>query len=263
VKITRYGKWIRYLPFALVIAFLCAEQSSLLKTSSITAVACTRELLTDDSDAMAIIARHEDAIGAAARRHDLPPEFIAAIIYGHQRGLTPKRKFTDCAGSALGADLSLGLAQVRLSTAAANDALELSDVSPALFKRYRAMLLDPMQNIEYQSRELRRLLDRANRFPGITAEELIHNPFAMTLIMSEYRARPQETPAQESKLSGNAFFDLQQMMRKDLYIFERDEADVALIRDAVTQYLEYIHCESGIFNASVCDDWNNRLKLLH
>jgi hypothetical protein len=125
---------------------------------------------------MAVVMQHREAIASAAQHHDLPPEFLAAIIHGHQRG----------------------------------------------------------------------------------AEELIHDPFAMTLIMSEYRAKPQATANESSKLSGNAIFDLRQLMAEELYIFGRDAADAGDVRDAVTDYLEYIYCNSGMFNTSVCDDWNKR-----
>lgn len=120
------------------------------------------------------------------------------------------------------------------------------------------MLFDPARNIGYQARELRRLLERDNRFPGMTAEELIHDPFAMTLAMSEYRAGPLDTPSNSTRRSGNAFFDLEGMLREELYIFERDPADAAQIRTATSEYLGYIYCESDIYNASVCVNWRAR-----
>ena len=259
MKAIRYGKWIRNTSLALLVVFLSAEQLNFLRSDSIVAVACARELLADKPDELAVVAQYKDAIATTARRHDLPPEFLAAIIYGHQRGLTPFRKFTDCAGSALGRNLSLGLAQVRISTAAANDKLELAELSPATFKSYRAKLLDPAGNIEYQARELRQLLERDHRFPGITAEALVHDPFVMTLAMSEYREGPQAAPSSESRLSGRAFGDLSRLLLEDLYIFDRPAADASQIRTAVTDYLEYINCDSGIFNQSACDDWHKRM----
>lgn len=254
---SQLGRWLIAIPAIAVIAFVWAEKSNLLKSDTITAVACTKELLQGKPDEVDVINQYRDAIFARARQYDLPPELLAAIIYGHQRDLTPFRKFTDCAGSALGVDLSLGLAQIKVSNATTNDKLEFAAISPGTFKKYRAILLDPTQNIAYQAKELRRLLERDIRSPGITSDELVHDPFVMALLMSEYRMGRQEATSAASRLSGNAFFDLSYMLDESVYMFDRNMADTIQIQNSVREYLAYIYCDSGIFNMTACEDWRD------
>jgi hypothetical protein len=251
------GKWLVYISVGLLVVFLSAEKSNLLKSDSLTAVACTKELFLAKPDEIGVITQHRDAILAEAQKYDLPPELLASIIYGHQRDLTPFRKFTDCAGSALGGDLSLGLAQIRVSNAATNDKQEFASMAPADFKNYRSTLLDPLQNLEYQAKELRQLLEREIRFPGITAEELVHDPFIMTLLMSEYRMGRQGVPVSTSRLSGNALFDLRPLRDASIYIFDRDAAESTQIQNYVGEYLDYVNCEREMFNTTECGDWHN------
>jgi hypothetical protein len=234
-------------------ALVAVEKLDLTRTDSIAAVACAGELFRARPEAAGIINQYRQTILEQATRHALPPELMATIIFAHQRGLTSFRRFTDCAGSAMGSDLSLGLAQIRISTAIGNDGIQYASVSAATFKKYRSGLLDPVRNIQYQAREMRRLLDRDIRFPGISSEELIHYPFGMALLMSEYRMGRQSARIGTARLSASAFWDLGHMQEDGVYIFGRDAADVALIQDNVRKYLDYIYCEKGIFNASVCE----------
>src|SRR5690606_16921635 len=127
-------------------AFLAAGKMHLIRTDGMAFTACPLELAGATPDGDATIIQHQDAISSAAERHDLPPEVLAAIIRGHQPDLTPYRQFTDCAGSALGADVSLGPAQIRISTAAGSN-----EITPANFARYRSALLHPDSNIEIQA----------------------------------------------------------------------------------------------------------------
>lgn len=235
--------------------FLAAGRLHLIRADGLAVAACLLELAGERPEEDALIRQHRDAVLSASRRYDLPPEVLAAIIRGHQRGLTPFRRFTDCAGSALGADLSLGLAQIRVSTVVSSDKLEADPVSPATFGRYRAALLDPDTNIEYEARALRQLLDRDSRFPGITSEDLVRDPFAMALLMSEYRAGPEDKDAKDSRIGATGLRDLRHMLADAVYIFGRDEAEMVLIRDEVFQYLDDTYCHGERVNRWACDDW--------
>jgi hypothetical protein len=249
--------WLISAPAICLILFVLAEKLAYLKTDSLIAVVCTRELFSAKPDALAIISQYRNIIATEAQRYDLPAELLAAIIYSHQSALTPFRKFTDCAGSALGYDLSLGLAQIRISNAATNDRVPFASLSPGAFKNYRSILLDPVQNIKYQAKELRLLLERDSRFPGITSEQLIRAPFIMALLMSEYRMGRQEADSGTSRLSANAFGDLKLLQENSVFIFGRDSADNLQIQNNVREYLDYIHCESGMFNTAACDAWHD------
>jgi hypothetical protein len=41
----------------------------------------------------------------------------------------------------------------------------------------------------------------------------------------------------------------------DLYLFNRPVQEKTRIQVLVWDYLNYINCESGAFNASVCESW--------
>jgi hypothetical protein len=251
-------KWIFPVLATCLLVFVAAEQFNLIRTDSISAITCTKELFSKPTETE-ILDQNKNTILLEAGNYDLPPELLAVIIYSHQRQLTTYRGFTDCAGSAISADLSLGLAQIRISTAISNDGLDYDSITHATFKKYRAALLDPHQNIRYQASELRHLLERDNRFPGITSGELIKNPFAMTLLMSEYRAGRQTATSNESRLSGNAIHDLRHMLGNDIYLFSRNSTDIIQIQNEIREFLEYIYCDRGTFNSGVCEDWHTSL----
>jgi hypothetical protein len=254
VKATLRRRWKVLLPVVCAGLFFAAEKARLVGTDSLTAVACASELLRPRPEPEAIISRHRDAIAAEAARRDLPPEILATIIHSHQQQLTSFRRFTDCAGSAMGSDLSLGLGQIRISTAAGNDGVRDPELPTATFRKYRAMLLDPVQNIRFLGAEVRLLLDRPNRSPGISDSDLVHDPAAMVLLLSEYRMGRQPADKRSARLGASAMWDLGYMEKKDVYVFGRDAADAALIRSEVRKHLDYLYCEKGIFNASVCEE---------
>jgi hypothetical protein len=246
------------IPALLLVILVVAEKTDALRSDTLVAAACTLDLLAPSPDIPALLREYRDVIARQAAEYDLPPEMLAAVIYGHQVALTPFRTFTDCAGSAIGRDLSLGLAQVRISTAFSADRVDPEVLANADFKQYRKSLLDPDANIGWQARVVRLLLDREIRYPAIPAGTLVHDPFAMALVMSEYRAGPQHTEAADSRLSGNAFFDLGFMLRDEVFIFGRPLPEQQQIQQEVRGYLNYIYCDSGIYNTSVCDNWQAR-----
>jgi hypothetical protein len=123
----------------------------------------------------------------------------------------------------------------------------------------RSRLLDPEQNIAYQAGELRDLLEQENRYPGISAETLIHDPFAMALLITEYRMGRLGTPSDSSRLAASAFGALRRIYDSKVNVFDRDPAEMATVQTEIREYLHYINCESGIFNASACESWQRSL----
>lgn len=247
--------WAIALSTGLLLIISLAGKANLIRADALAAITCTERLFASTPDYLATITRFRDVIAVEAQLVDLPPELLAIIIVGHQRYQTPKRRFTDCFGSALGADVSLGPAQIRMSTALENAGENMEALTPAEFKAFRTELMSPASNIRHQARELRLLLERNNRFPGISADNLIHDPAIMALVMSEYRAGRSSTPSESSRLSANAFADMEGFLGNDYYLFGRPANDTALIQDQVWEYLDFIYCSSGIFNASVCESW--------
>ncbi|MGW8370544.1 MAG: hypothetical protein ACWGPN_17925 [Gammaproteobacteria bacterium] len=246
------------IPAVLLVVGIVVDLSQLFRPSGLAALACTVDLVAETPEPLAVVARYHDTIVAQAARHDLPAELVAAVIVNHQRYLSPFRRFTDCSGSAMGANLSLGLAQLRVSTAAQLDGMLFDQMSASEYRSLRSRLLEPELNIEYEARELRSLLERKHRYPGIDAETLIHDPFAIALLVTEYRAGRMRTPAEQSRLSAEAFGALRVIQEETLELFGRDREDARVIRGRIGEYLDFIYCESGIFNSSVCEAARNR-----
>lgn len=254
--------WLRkpviLIPALALIGVLVADLMQLARPSLLAALACPAEFVSPTPSAEALVRRHRDTIAAQAAAYELPPELLAALIVNHQLYIPPWRRFTDCAGSAMGANLSLGLAQLRLSTAAQLDGRAFDALSAEEFRRLRRQLLDAESNIVYEARELRSLLERKNRYPGMDAESLIRDPFVMALLMTEYHMGRMSTPSAESRLSANAFNALRLMSEQTLDAFGRDPREVETIRAQVLGYLDRVYCESGIFNAETCENWRER-----
>lgn len=240
-------------------AFAIAGKARIVRPDILDAVTCTGVYLTDKPTYLDIITANRNAIATEAKAQDLPPEVVAMVIAGHQHFQTINRNFTDCAGSALGYNLSLGLAQVRLSTAIGNAGLDANEITHREFHRLRGELLSPEANIRHAALELRLLLERKNRFPGITAEELLGDTFKLALLLSDYRAGWSNTPAESSRLSANAFSDIRFLLIDMIYLFGREPTRVNQIQEQFRTYLDYIYCDSKIFNERTCIDWQEGL----
>ena len=241
-------------------ALVVVDLLQVARPSGIAAAACVSSLFAGKPDAGRIIERHHETIVAQAASHDLPPELVAAVIADHQVPLTSFRVFTDCFGSALGANLSVGLVQMRLSTAALNDGQVWDDLTPVEYRQLRSRLLDPELNIAYGARELRSLLERKRRYPGIGADALIGDPFAMALTITEYRMGRLETDSGDSRLSADAFNALRLIADDMLDRFGRSPVEAQVLSDGIGAYLEQIYCQSGMFSGDECGEWRNRRR---
>lgn len=237
------------------VVVVTADLLQIVRPSGIAAASCVPGLFAGAPSSGDLLAAHESEIEEQAIINGLPPELLAAVIINHQGGMSAWRRFTDCFGSALGANLSLGLAQVRLSTAALVDGETLASLSPRRFRRLRKDLLTDERNIAYQAREMRALLEREHRFPGLGPDELIREPFVMALLITEYRTGRSAAASIDSRLDANAFSALRILRRDMLQRFRRKPDEVAAIRKAIGEYLTYIYCDSGIFNSGVCEEW--------
>jgi hypothetical protein len=253
-------RWKITIPLAGVILLLLADSLHLTRIDAISACICMKEIFFSKQDELNVVKENKQAIMNEAERFDLPPELLAAIIYNHQRDLTSFRIFTDCFGSALGRDLSLGPAQVRISTAVQSENRRLDEITPKEFKLYRASLLDPNLNVRYQAKELRSLLERKDRSPGITAAELMNSPQVMALLLSEYRMGRKNSLRDSTGFGAGSLGALQLLMdNEDLYMFGRSFSDALTLRKKIQDYLDYVFCSSGIFNSNACREWRASL----
>ena len=254
--------WKIIIPIISIVLLLLAYVLHMTRIDVIEACKCTKEIFLSKQNEINVVQQNKQAIMNEAKHFDLPPELLAAIIYNHQRELTSFRRFTDCFGSALGGDFSLGLAQVRISTAIQGENRHIDTITPKEFKVYRASLLDPDLNIRYQAKELRSLLDRVDRSPGISSVELINSPKVMSLLLSEYRMGRKSSLRDSTGFGAGSLGALRLLMDEEsLYMFNRSFSDALQIREKIRDYLDYIFCSSGIFNTGACESWRDSIEV--
>lgn len=157
------------------------------------------DLRIADKKALESIIADREPILKEAQIADLPPEFLASIIYDHRRDANWLTDLTDKVLSVV-RDQSMGEGQIRPSVAALTDGMK-EGLNWRQHWAYREMLADPAVNIYYTAQYLRFLLQKGHRFPGIKKEELLQNPNAMAIIATEYRSHPTRTPNEKAKPS--------------------------------------------------------------
>jgi hypothetical protein len=245
----------------LVLVGVIANRAGVLKPDVLLAAACAAELLHRQDDLEDLLRRHRRAFIAEAEQANLPPELLAAIVADHHAALTPVRRFTDCAGSALGGDLSLGPAQVRISTAVGLDGASYDSISPHTFHRYRSRLLDPDENIRDQARELRRLLDRHARDSPPDAGDLIHDPATMARLITAYRVGRPPTSFDPDVRRSSAVSTLRFMHAADTELFNRPRAEFVRIRKGIEDHLTYLNCQTRNSTPATCQEWKTSLRV--
>jgi hypothetical protein len=248
-----YGKTRRRrrVGFALGIALVSAllvDLAALVKPSGLSAVSCTPILLRPAVDESLFIESARSTIIRESVSNDLPSLLVAAIAVDHRRQLTRYRTFTDCLGSALGSDLSLGPAQIRMSTAARLDGKSFTNMPATAHRRLRAQLLATNSNISYETRELRSLLERQNRTPGMSASALLSSPATMALLITEYRSGRMPTTEENSPVGANALRTLRLLQDDALAQFRDPEFDIARSQAEIEAYFAAIRCKSGKSN---------------
>ena len=243
----------------LALLWVIASRVGVVKADGLLAAACAAELLHGQADLEDVLRRHRSAFIAEAAHADLPPELLAAIVADHHAALTAVRRFADCAGSALGGDLSLGPAQVRISTAVRIDGASYDSISPHTFHRYRSSLLDPNENIRYQARELRLLLDRHARDAPLDAEGLAHDPATMARLVTEYRVGRLPASYDPHVRRASAESTLRFMHAADIEFFNRPRAEAVRMVKGIEDYLNYLNCETRNSTPVTCQGWKTSL----
>lgn len=232
----------------LLIAALSIDMARLVKPSGLSAAMCTPLLFRKAVEEPQFIQMVQSAVMRESARNNMPAVLVAAIALDHWRQLTPYRTFTDCFGSALGADLSLGPAQIRMSTAAELDGQSFSTMSASAYRSLRAQLLDANANIAYETRELRALLDRPHRTPGISAAALLNSPALLALVVTEYRSGRMSTTEENSPVGANALRTLLLLGDNALSPFRSPDFDSAYSQAEIEAYFAAIRCKSGKSN---------------
>lgn len=243
------------------LALLCviANRVGVLKADGLLAAACAAELLHRQADLDDVLSLHRGAFVTEGARANLPPELLAAIVADHHAARTAARRFADCAGSALGGDLSLGPAQIRISTAVRVDGASYNSIGSRTFHSYRSRLLDPAENIRYQARELRLLLDRYELDSPLDAEGLLHDPATMARLITEYRVGRLATLYDPHVRRSSAVSTLRFMHAADLQFFNRPRAEAVRIRKVIEDYLTYLNCETRNSTSATCQEWQTSL----
>jgi hypothetical protein len=237
-----------------LIAALSVDMTRLVRPSGLSAASCTPILFRKAMGERQFIETARSAIIRESESNDLPSLLVAAIAIDHRRQLTPYRTFTDCFGSALGADLSLGPAQIRMSTAAQLDGQSFSTMSATAHRGLRALLLETNANISYETRELRALLERQHRSPGISASALLNSPATMALLITEYRSGRMPTTDENSPVGANALRTLRLLQDDVLAPFRGPDFDTARIQAEIEAYFSAIRCKSGKSNRACARD---------
>lgn len=233
---------------------LVADLMRLVKPSGLSAAACVPTLFRNAADESQFIDAARSEIVRESEAYDLPPLLVAAVAVDHLRQLSSYRAFTDCFGSALGHDLSLGPAQIRMSTAAQLDGQSFSNLSATAHRRLRIKLLNPMSNISYETRELRALLERSHRAPGISATELLNSPATMALLITEYRSGRMSTAEESSPVGANALRTLRLLQDEALVQFRDPGFEVARSQADIETYFSEIRCRKGKSNRACARD---------
>jgi hypothetical protein len=231
-----------------LIAALSVDKAKLIKPSGLSAVSCTPILFRTAMSEPQFIETARNAIIRESVSNDLPSLLVAAIALDHQRQLTRHRTFTDCIGSAIGSDLSLGPAQIRMSTAAQLDGQSFSTMSATDHRELRAQLLDTNTNISYEARELRSLLERQHRSPGMSASALLNSPATMALLITEYRSGRMPTAEESSPVGANALRTLRLLQDNALAPFRDPDFDIPRSQAEIEAYFSANRCRSGKSN---------------
>ncbi len=136
-------------------------------------------------------------IKSSAIKNRLRPELVAAIIATEQYYLGWSDVLGDAPRARRGHDSSIGLGQIRISTAIQHNLVDSSD-REEIIKR----LMDPERNIEATARYIRIVADMAEGSksynPGVNFALYKHhgdewdynNPYTVILIGSEYNSTP-------------------------------------------------------------------------
>jgi len=151
-----------------------------------------------ETENLNFISENRNNIRQSAHNQDLPPEFLAALIYNEKTKESFISRTMDNVLLLAGLDPTIGDAQIKISTAAMLDGNNKKLSNKEQHIKY-SKLIDTPSNIDYAAKYIRYILDRHNRFPKITSEELLNNPNAMAIVATEYNRGPSKSPVQKAK----------------------------------------------------------------
>lgn len=101
------------------------------------------ELVRSQETVDIFIDKYKNEINESAKKYNLPPELIAATIKGENCNMHANQDFKDYFGTAIGLDTSLGVGQIKISTAQELDGKKYDRTETI------ERLHDPKLNIEY------------------------------------------------------------------------------------------------------------------
>lgn len=252
-------RWSAAALLGLVVLGCVAGRAGVIRADGLAAAACASELARPHDDLQSVLRRHREAFVSEAAHVNLPPEFLAAVVADHHAALTPFRRFTDCAGSALGRDVSLGAAQVRISTAVQIDGASFGAISNRTFQDYRARLLTPGENIRFQAKEVRDLLDRHAQSGPLHPEGLIHDPEAMARLITAYRVGRLPPSTDPDVRRASAVSTLRFLYSGSIEFVDRPQAEVARIKKGIETHLTHLNCETRNSTPQTCQEWKASL----
>ena len=98
-----------------------------------------------------------------------------------------------------GLDPSIGDSQIKISAAAKAGGKDYATLTREEYQSYRTKLFNTALNIDYLAKYVRYLLDRKNRYLGISSTGLLSDPNAMAVIATEYNRGETDTALVDAK----------------------------------------------------------------
>ena len=151
-----------------------------------------------DPNIVDFIRANRSYIEESSKRYDLPSIFVASVLYIEK---TRNRNVVDNIALKIGRDPTIGDMQIRASIAAMLDGKDYKRLSDEEQQQYQRSLRETSTNIDYGAKYLRFLLNRDNRVPSISANELLRNPKAMAIAATEYNIGPRGTSMENAEPS--------------------------------------------------------------
>ena len=156
-------------------------------------------------DSLKFIKENKEHITKSALAYDLPPEFLASVIYLEKTKETAINKFTDKLLSLLNLDPSIGDGQIKISTSAMLDGRDYNSLSKKEWQNYRENLTKTSSNIDYVAKYLNYIVNMPNRAMSISPEELINRPEVMAIVATEYNIGMRKSSLNEAKPNAYGF----------------------------------------------------------
>ncbi len=181
----------------------------------------------DENITKKFISRYKGEILSAALRHNVPPELIAATLENENLNRVLLDDLTDLIGTYIGKDVSLGVGQIRISTARNLHKQHGEDLTRVeLVDR----LNDSLKNIE----EIAMFYEAEMQSMGIrNPNEVIYNPERIVDLASRYVGGIK--PSQEARIA--ALGTLISLSSPRIISLYRSNSDATKIASAADNYL--------------------------